>query len=654
MGPKQATVFKTNKHLLPLKGVLFFYNGAYACLLPYLAVHMKQIGITVEETAIIHSIIPLSAFSGPPVAGFLADKFGGYKVILIFSLIFNAAFHTALLTVPPVETVFTTPLDELQFPFSSEPFLRVNTCEGSADCQLLLNGTIGGHILLNECRVTCAYGGNGHVEESTARPRCRHNETLECGPPYDDDDGPRIDLRISSACRRIDRTGCSYDIHEMRYSSEVEGGGAVIRSPLTIPGAGCTVVCPLSLDENNLASEKKCEHELGNKSLTFWMYLVLRVLASAFLSSCLSLLDTTTLVMMKAHDGEYGKQRLWSILSTAVFPPIAGILVDYASHLKGYSDYSPTFFMFDGLILITVLLAFRLDVHIKMESDTKVKDVLKLLRSFEVCMLLVAVLVLGTMWGYIETFLYWYLLDLGSPRYLLGLTLTVGSGISVPVMYAAEAIVNKVGHANILVGACFMYCFRYMGYSFIYDAWYALVFECMEVFTIHLMWVAAITYGAALSPEGLLATVQGTICGVHYGMGRGMGSFIGGLLMHNFGTRYAYRCMGIGCAVFGAFYCLYSLTYIRHKNRKLHVQKERARQMQLFVDKSCSKEAEAMLRAGTVGPADDDVTGPGRVSGRPSCCSHHSSTCSRRNSNAVASSASAKPVESNEIPTETV
>lgn len=45
------------------------FHEAYACLLPYLAVHMRQIGISVEETAIIHSIIPIASFSGPPVVG---------------------------------------------------------------------------------------------------------------------------------------------------------------------------------------------------------------------------------------------------------------------------------------------------------------------------------------------------------------------------------------------------------------------------------------------------------------------------------------------------------------------------------------------------------------------------------------------------------
>lgn len=614
---KKVSVFKPNKHLVPLKALLFLYNGAYACLLPYLAVHMRHIGISVEETAIIHSLLPIAAFSGPPVAGFLADKFGGYKLILIFSLIANGLLHSALLAVPSLRTEIYNPLDEIHC-LSDRSFLRVNTCEDSTDCQLIINGTINGDLKSTECTYHCTNDPQkGPIVTSAPKGLPSHSSGESCGSSLNGTCNPAqfrsssnnngsysshknftndIRLRISSACRRIDKTGCSYDVHEM-WNPESE-------EDLSCPkvNSSCRLICPVRLEDNNLSSEKQCEKTYGNHTLTFWLYLVLRVIASAFLSSCLSLLDATTLVMLKEHDGEYGKQRMWSILATAVFPPIAGVLVDYASLIKGYNDYSPTFYTFDVLILCTVLLTWRLDLHIKWESDTKIKDVLKLLKKLEVNMLLLAILVLGTMWGFIETFLYWYLLDLGSPKYLLGLTLTVGSGVSVPVMYTAEKIVKKVGHANVLSGACFIYCLRYLGYSFIYNAWWALVFELMEVFTIHLMWVAAITYGAALSSESVLATVQGTICGVHYGMGRGLGSFIGGTLMSHFGARFAYRCMGSGCAVFGALYLVFSLTYLRRKDMKDSKEKEKSTPLQVFTakpPKECEADAEAaqaMLR----------------------------------------------------------
>lgn len=39
----------------------------------------------------------------------------------------------------------------------------------------------------------------------------------------------------------------------------------------------------------------------------------------------------------------------------------------------------------------------------------------------------------------------------------------------------------------------------------------------MEVFTCHLMWIAASMYSSQLAPEGLRATVLGVIGSLHYG-----------------------------------------------------------------------------------------------------------------------------------------
>lgn len=73
------------------------------------------------------------------------------------------------------------------------------------------------------------------------------------------------------------------------------------------------------------------------------------------------------------------------------------------------------------------------------------------------------------------------------------------------------------------------------------NPWLCLSFEAMEAFTLHLMWVSAVTYAASLTPPGLTATIQGTIGSIHYGVGRGLGSFIGGGLMAAFGPRMAFR-----------------------------------------------------------------------------------------------------------------
>lgn len=48
---------------------------------PYLTIHMRELGINVEETAIMSGITPVVSILMPPIAGLIADKIGNYKVI---------------------------------------------------------------------------------------------------------------------------------------------------------------------------------------------------------------------------------------------------------------------------------------------------------------------------------------------------------------------------------------------------------------------------------------------------------------------------------------------------------------------------------------------------------------------------------------------
>jgi hypothetical protein len=83
----------------------------------------------------------------------------------------------------------------------------------------------------------------------------------------------------------------------------------------------------------------------------------------------------------------------------------------------------------------------------------------ELLAMFTVC------LALGVFWGGMETFLYWYLEDLGASRLLLGLTVAVGAVPAIPVFFAIRPILRICGHANLLIVALTLYSARLAGES---------------------------------------------------------------------------------------------------------------------------------------------------------------------------------------------
>lgn len=77
------------------------------------------------------------------------------------------------------------------------------------------------------------------------------------------------------------------------------------------------------------------------------------------------------------------------------------------------------------------------------------------------------------------------------------------------------------------------------------------------------MWVAAATYCAVLAPKGLLATLIGVLGMAHFSLGRGSGSFFGGLLIGHVGTREAFRYMGLLAVVGGILYYALHLAYLK-------------------------------------------------------------------------------------------
>lgn len=95
------------------------------------------------------------------------------------------------------------------------------------------------------------------------------------------------------------------------------------------------------------------------------------------------------------------------------------------------------------------------------------------------------------------------------------------------------------------------------------DAWWCFPFEAMESLSCHLMWVAAATYCTVLAPKGLLATLIGVLGMAHFSLGRGSGSFFGGFLIGNVGTREAFRYMGLMAVVGGFLYYGLHLVYLK-------------------------------------------------------------------------------------------
>merc|ERR1711936_232055 len=72
----------TKSHLIWIKLIFFFQSASLVVLYPYLVIHMRSLGLSTEEVAVVNGVIPAADMIGPPLAGFLADKIGNFRVFM--------------------------------------------------------------------------------------------------------------------------------------------------------------------------------------------------------------------------------------------------------------------------------------------------------------------------------------------------------------------------------------------------------------------------------------------------------------------------------------------------------------------------------------------------------------------------------------------
>jgi len=578
-GSNAKEFFHPNMNLLPLKFTLFFFNGASFAILPYLTIHMKDIGINDVDIALMYAILPFCVFIAPPIVGFFADKLGNYMRALHLSIIGCAIFHTLLLAVP-------TNLSHVDYP---------NTKLTMRDTDVSLKWAQCGEKACTKIR-------NPEVEEKDPLPIFfeMNNCTLDC-PALKDLMVAQAYLGIavtyeSMICGQIGVKHCKVwpgqkKVELVRVNTNISGndqcGEAQISfftdsdpcitndlSDETI--LGIKPDCDLACDVRTNLVERCGDSNSGNRLITNGVYFIFRMMATMSLASCFILLDAQTIQMCAVEEkhgkvGAYGRQILYKTLAQAVISPLVGAMMDYITAYQGQPNYVASFLIADVLLFISFVCALKIDMDLELPVNKDAMGGLKaILTNFEILLFLVMMFVCGSMYGFVETFLFVFLKeDLHAPMYLLGLTITTGAVVSLPFLYYSDAIVKKVGCEVVIAVALLMYAVRYVGYSYINCAWYAFPFEALEVFTFFSLQVGAAKFIAEKAPPGLLATLTGLEGGAHNGLGKGFGGLLGGFTIeYTKSTHMAFWLFGIVSAFFGAIYSVFVAVFLITKRKK--------------------------------------------------------------------------------------
>merc|ERR1719367_751027 len=108
------------RHLVWIKLVFLFQSASMTVLYPFLNLHMKSLGISIQETAIVNAVIPVLFIFTPPLAGFLADKIGNFRILLCFLTGSGGLVSLLLLLIPTGRDISLYP-DSLTWGLSCGP-----------------------------------------------------------------------------------------------------------------------------------------------------------------------------------------------------------------------------------------------------------------------------------------------------------------------------------------------------------------------------------------------------------------------------------------------------------------------------------------------------------------------------------------------------
>nr|XP_053644364.1 major facilitator superfamily domain-containing protein 6-A-like [Cherax quadricarinatus]XP_053644365.1 major facilitator superfamily domain-containing protein 6-A-like [Cherax quadricarinatus] len=591
------------KEFIPIKLLFFLIYGASMAMFPFLTLQARSLGITEKELGIVYAFNPVIAIVGPPLTGMIADKIGNFKLFLsitmaasgaaslVFSAVPTARYHHQLPEQLPFRVACGTGDNQsvqLLPPYQCDYLPNLDNLTLNitiTNCTFCHSGSGRGRETEVVGVVPCLTPGVGGCESQEVAPlaviSANTNATIAGGDATNSTIVPGTTTGL-----QVLGWSCPHLTHqnETAYSvGERDKEGS------------CIFQCSATLPRQHLCSNTETV-QVVDPMLTFWCYLLVRLLNGLTLATSFTLFDGAAMAILKEYKGEYGLQRLYGNLGAIVVTPVSGVLIDVFSDMHGYQDYSPAFYLYCCLKVVAAVLILFVNMDFREPSSTVVKDFRFLLRQPEILTFLLVMLVSGTCFGLLDTFLFWLLQDMGAQKYLMGITVTVGSLAGVPILIASGAIFNKLGHANTIVLGFAFYVVRMFGYSFITNPWWVMPFEALECFTVSLMGAAAVSYAAALSTPSTIATLQGVYGGIHFGVGRGVGSLMGGFLMGPIGVRNTFRLMGVICAVTCILYFVINRIFFR----KLQLEREEKEKTEANENHTMEKNQNGIVENGTM------------------------------------------------------
>ena len=267
---------------------------------------------------------------------------------------------------------------------------------------------------------------------------------------------------------------------------------------------------------------------------TFILVFGVAVVFAVFFSPIISLSNSATMFMLEDRKELFGRIRLGGTIGFGIIATVAGALVEnYGLKIAFWSA---------ALVFFIAFLVSRKLVHSEEESDTLADSgrVSDLLKNPHFLLFLLIGLSGGISFVTLNTYLFPYMKELGAGESLMGLALTIGTFVEIPVLFFANRFITRFKAYALLIFSLAMTGLRFLLLAVAPNPTFVLFVQLLNGFNYPLLMVAAVTYADKQAPKGYRATAQGLINAALGGIGVAVGGFVGGLLIEGMGAKGMY------------------------------------------------------------------------------------------------------------------
>ena len=315
-------------------------------------------------------------------------------------------------------------------------------------------------------------------------------------------------------------------------SKQAEGGVAVWSSNNT--------------SSAHVSSEYDPTKHLTDTSMQFILLMLITIVGVSFASPAQSLADISTLKRLKYEAESFGQQVIWSAVGSALFAFIIGTAVSFMEKenpctKKMDVNYSLCFYSFAFFIVLAISVATEFtfgtqEEHHAVDLDVTIAEFwecVKTINDVHLASLLAVTFYCGFGNGFISTFLFWHLRELGGIQMLLALVSLTNSTAEVIFYVISDRVMGMVGQFRLIYIGLFFFSVRFFYYSFLQQPWLVLPIEITHGLTSTAIRSAMISY---LLQEGAASNIlHGVFNGIHGGLGFAVGGLVGGIMVHRFG-----------------------------------------------------------------------------------------------------------------------